>query len=189
MQREFRHYLMTNIQRVGHSPHEIECIAHLLVLRMVLICVAHAAQETWRARKMVSEDPANDLIADGIRSLPPAETGDDRRDLSDTFRTPRPALWEITTGLKEWPCAFRAGPVLPAGTELCAADSRSGDRSRVRNVKSGEQKRTQHYRLMVSRGDAPGLPPGKSPGGLRRLFRIPAGSNMNASSGNDLNIQ
>ena len=45
---------MTNIRRIAHTPAEAECIARLLLMQVILVCVAHAAQRSQTARGMAS---------------------------------------------------------------------------------------------------------------------------------------
>ena len=66
MPREFRHLVMTNIRRIAHSPREAQCIARLLLMQVILVCVAHAAQKTWMKGRTAGGDPGVDVMPEGI---------------------------------------------------------------------------------------------------------------------------
>jgi hypothetical protein len=61
MPREFRHLVMMNIRRVAHSPREAKNIARLLLMQVILVCVAHAAQNAWMKGRMAGGDPGVDV--------------------------------------------------------------------------------------------------------------------------------
>jgi hypothetical protein len=62
MPREFRHLVMTNIRRIAHPSREAQCIARLLLMQMILVCVAHAAQKAWMKRRTAGGDPDVDVM-------------------------------------------------------------------------------------------------------------------------------
>jgi hypothetical protein len=66
MQREFRQLVMTNIRRIAHSPAEAECIARLLLMQVILVCVAHAAQKAWMKGRTAGGDSGVDVVQEGI---------------------------------------------------------------------------------------------------------------------------
>jgi hypothetical protein len=116
MPREFRHLVMTNIRRIAHSPAEAECIARLLHMQVILVCVAQAALKTWIAKRKACGDPDVDVMPDGI---PEPATGDIslcEEDPADAPFIPLRTLWESFAGRGESQYAPPAGPVFPADT-------------------------------------------------------------------------
>jgi hypothetical protein len=75
MQREFRHLVMTNIRRIAHSPHEAQCIARLLLMQVILVCVAHAAQKTWMKGRTTGGDPGVDVMPEEMPVTATSEIG------------------------------------------------------------------------------------------------------------------
>ena len=65
---------MTNILRIAHPPREAECIAKLLLMQVILVCVVHATQKIWYAGRMACDDRPKEL-EEGA-SLPPADSAD-----------------------------------------------------------------------------------------------------------------
>jgi hypothetical protein len=72
MPREFRNLVMTNIRRIAHTPAEAECIARLLLMQVILVCVAHAAQKTWYAGRTAGGDTGGDMRPAGATTASPA---------------------------------------------------------------------------------------------------------------------
>src|SRR5208337_1141032 len=120
MPREFRHLMMTKIRRIIRSP-ESECIAGLLLMQVILVCVAHAAQKTWYTNKMACGDPEMDVTVPGgfSTSFTPG-TEDAGRILWQPRHRIR-ALWESIARFGEYFVTPLAGPVFPA-TPACAGD-------------------------------------------------------------------
>jgi len=116
MAREFKNLVMTNIRRIAHTPREAECIARFLIMQVILVCVAHAAQKTWYAGRMAGGDPEVDVmpadasttITVGIRAC-----NEDPEGIPDI---PRPALWEYISGPGQQLYSRPAGTVFPADT-------------------------------------------------------------------------
>jgi len=114
MPREFRHLVMTNIRLIAHSPAEAECIARLLLMQVILVCVAHAAQKTWYSDKLTNGDPEDVTVPGGLSA--PAPSGIDGQDSVDTPGSRFSALWEIITGFGDGLVNSPAGPVFPSDT-------------------------------------------------------------------------
>jgi hypothetical protein len=68
--REFKNLFMTSIGRIAHSPADAECMAGFLIMQVIIVGVADAAQKTWSAERMVHQDPAKDETP-GASSSPP----------------------------------------------------------------------------------------------------------------------
>jgi hypothetical protein len=109
MSRELSHLVMTNIRRIAHPPREAECIARLLLMQVILVCVVHAAQKTWYAGRTASDDRPEEL-EDGV-SLPPVP--------ADPPGIPLRVLWECIVGFGEPQQSPPAGTFLPVDTGLC----------------------------------------------------------------------
>jgi len=62
MPRDFSQLVMTNLRRIAHTPREAECIMGLLYMQVVLVCLAHAAQEARAATREAEQ------AAEGSRS-------------------------------------------------------------------------------------------------------------------------
>jgi hypothetical protein len=120
MPREFRHLVMTNIRRIAHTPAEAECIARLLLMQVILVCVAHAAHKTWYSDKLDNGDPDEEVtVPEGFPGSFPRGTDDDRQDSAGTPCCRFLALWEIITGSGDYFVTSLAGPVFPADTGPC----------------------------------------------------------------------
>ena len=98
MPREFRYLVMTNIRRIARSPKDAECMARFLLMQVILVCVAEAAQKTWFAQRPVPVDPGTDGIPDGSSTPSPASAGSEGPDFSERCGTPRRALWDFFCG-------------------------------------------------------------------------------------------
>ena len=113
MPREFRHLVMTNIRRIAHTPGEAECIARILLMQVILVCVAHAAQKAWMKRRTAGGDPGVDVMPED----PATKTSEIiafEEDPAAAPRVPLRTLWEsLPTGRKA-STASPAGPVFPA---------------------------------------------------------------------------
>jgi hypothetical protein len=53
---------MTTIRRIAHTPREAQCIARLLLMQVILVCVAHAAQRAWMKGRAAGGDAGADVI-------------------------------------------------------------------------------------------------------------------------------
>jgi hypothetical protein len=111
MPREFRHLVMTNIRRIAHTPGEAECIARLLLMQVILVCVAHAAQKTWTARRMSSGNPGVDVTPDGAEVPAFGEVDTFGQGPADAPEIPLRTLWEFITGMAKSCFSPPAGPV------------------------------------------------------------------------------
>ena len=114
MPREFRHLVMTNIRRFAQGPREAECIARLLLMQVILVCVAHAAQKTWNAGRTACKDSGMDATPANNSTIPGAGIRICGQDPADTSDIPCQALWERIAGF--------GGPLFspPAGTVFLA---------------------------------------------------------------------
>ncbi|MFA5269323.1 MAG: hypothetical protein WC379_15255 [Methanoregula sp.] len=114
MQREFRHLVMTKIRRIAHPPREAQCIARLLLMQVILVCVAHAAQKAWMKRRTADGNPGVDVMHEGIPATETSEIIAFEEDPAAAPRVPLRTLWEsLPTGRKA-STASPAGPVFPA---------------------------------------------------------------------------
>ncbi|MFA5268059.1 MAG: hypothetical protein WC379_08800 [Methanoregula sp.] len=119
MQREFRHLVMTKIRRIAHSPAEAECIARLLLMQVILVCVAHAARKTWMKGRKAGGDPGVDVMPEEIPATATSELGTCEEDPAAVSSIPFRTLWESVAGMGERPYAFPAGPVFLVNTGQC----------------------------------------------------------------------
>ncbi|MCK9580843.1 MAG: hypothetical protein M0Q92_10410 [Methanoregula sp.] len=119
MPREFRHLVMTNIRRIAHTPGEAECIARILLMQVILVCVAHAAQKTWIARRMSNGDPGVDTTPAGAESPAPGEFDTLEQGPADAPEILLRTLWECIAGMGKSCLSPTAGPVFPANTGTC----------------------------------------------------------------------
>ena len=94
MQREFRHLVMTNIRRIAHPPREAQCIARLLLMQVILVCVAHAAQKAWMKRRTAGEDPGVDVMQEENPAAVTSEIIAFEEDPAAAPRVPFRTLWE-----------------------------------------------------------------------------------------------
>jgi hypothetical protein len=119
MQRKFRHLVMTNIRRIAHSPHEAQCIARLLLMQVILVCVAHAAQKTWMKGRTAGGDPGVDVMPEEIPVTATSEIGICEEDPAAVSPIPLRTLWESFTGMGECQYSSPAGLVFPVDTGQC----------------------------------------------------------------------
>jgi hypothetical protein len=110
---------MTNMRRIAHSPREARCIAGLLLMQVILVCVAHAAQKTWMKRRKAGGDPGVDVMPEEIPATATWEIIVCEEDPAAVPRVPFRTLWESFIGKGERQYAFPAGPVLPVDTGQC----------------------------------------------------------------------
>jgi hypothetical protein len=99
MQREFRHLVMTKIRRIAHPPREAQCIARLLLMQVILVCVAHAAQKAWMKRRTAGGNPGVDVMPEE----PATKTSEIivfEEDPAAAPRVPLRTLWELITGMR-----------------------------------------------------------------------------------------
>jgi hypothetical protein len=101
MPRKFRHLVMTNIRRITHSPREAQCIARLLLMQVILVCVAHAAQKAWMKGRMASGDPGVDVMPEQIPATVTSEIIVFEEDPADAPVIPLRTLWDYFTTRKE----------------------------------------------------------------------------------------
>ena len=116
MPREFRNLVMRNIRRLAHSPAEAECFARILYMQVILVCVAHAAQKSWIARRLPVGSPDGDMTPDGAEAHAGADMDLFGEDTADNPVIPLRTLWELIAGKEEQHHAPPAGPVFPADT-------------------------------------------------------------------------
>ena len=115
MQRELTDFIKQNIWRLADSPQEMEHIARVIVLELVLVCVFQAARKAWRIRRTPGEVPEDD-DGDSLSPLPgpylagqhPAGPG--IRHLS--------ALWDRIAGNGGYSDPPGAGTVFPSDIRL-----------------------------------------------------------------------
>jgi len=106
MQREFSHLVMTKIRRITHTPREAQCIARLLFMQVILVCVAHAAQKALMKGRAAAGDPGGDMMHEGIPATEAGEIIAFEQDPADTPVVPLRTLWESFTGRREFPNGF-----------------------------------------------------------------------------------
>lgn len=119
MPREFSNLVMKNIRRLAHSPAEAECLARLLYMQVILVCVAHAAQKTWIARRMSNGGPDVDVNPEGAKVPGSGEIDTIGQDPADNPGIPLRTLWELIAGMGGQHHVPPAGPVFLADTGLC----------------------------------------------------------------------
>jgi hypothetical protein len=93
MPREFRHLVMTNIRRIAHSPREAKNIARLLLMQVILVCVAHAAQKAWMKRRTAGGDPGVDVMPEEMPATVTSEIFVFEEDPADAPLIPLRTLW------------------------------------------------------------------------------------------------
>lgn len=101
MQREFRYLVMTKIRRIAHPSREAQCIARLLLMQVILVCVAHAAQKAWMKGRTAGGNPGVDVMYEGIPATGASEIGICEVDPAAAPRVPLRTLWESFTGMGE----------------------------------------------------------------------------------------
>jgi hypothetical protein len=101
MQREFRHLVMTNIRRIAHPPREAQCIARLLLMQVILVCVAHAAQKAWMSGRTAGGDPGVDVMHEGIQATEADEIAAFEEEPAAAPRVPLRTLWESFADMRE----------------------------------------------------------------------------------------
>lgn len=94
MPREFRFPVMQAIRRIAHTPKDAECMARFLVMQMILVCAAHAAQKTWITGQAACTDPDHDAVPEELIASRPSGTMGEDQDCQDCPGIPRPALWD-----------------------------------------------------------------------------------------------
>jgi glyoxylate carboligase len=125
MQREFRHLVMTNIRRIAHSPGEGECIARLLHMQVILVCVANAALKMWISGRKARRDPGGNVMPQGIPEADASEMLACEEDPADTPVIPLRTLWECIADIGESLCSQLVGPDGPAVTGTAADSTRA----------------------------------------------------------------
>jgi hypothetical protein len=106
MPREFRHLVMTNIRRIAHSPREAQCIARVLLMQVILVCVAHAAQKTWMKGRMAGGDPGVNVMPGEIPATATREIKACEVDPAAVPVIPLRTLWECIAGTGGEPVCF-----------------------------------------------------------------------------------
>jgi hypothetical protein len=101
MPREFQHLVMTKIRRIACPPREAECIARVLLMQVILVCVVHAAQKTWYAGRAACDKRPEELVPGGSLTLSAAGTPACELDPADSPGIPLRVLWECVTGSGE----------------------------------------------------------------------------------------
>lgn len=119
MPREFRHLVMTKHRRIAHPPREAQCIARLLLMQVIFVCVAHAAQRAWMKQRAAGGDPGVDVMHEGIPATEASEIIAFEEDPADAPVIPLRTLWESFTDMDEsrfgYPCrSFVPGRLRPA---------------------------------------------------------------------------
>jgi len=94
MPREFRHLVMTNIRRIAHSPREAKNIARLLLMQVILVCVAHAAQKVWMKGRTAGENPGVDVMPEKVPATATSEIIAFEEDPADAPIIPFRTLWD-----------------------------------------------------------------------------------------------
>jgi len=94
MPREFRHLVMTNIRRIAHSPREVKNIARLLLMQVIFVCVAHAAQKAWMKGRKASGDPSVDVMPEEMPATAISEIIAFEEDPADAPIIPFRTLWD-----------------------------------------------------------------------------------------------
>jgi hypothetical protein len=113
MRREFRHLVMTNIRWIAHSPAEAQCIARLLLMLVILVCVAHAAQKAWMKRRTAGGDPGVDVMP---KENPATETSEIiafEEGPAAAPRVPLRTLWESFADREESQYGFPGRSCFP----------------------------------------------------------------------------
>jgi hypothetical protein len=113
MPREFRHLAMTTIRRIAHTPREAQCIARLLLMQVILVCVAHAAQKAWMKGRAAAGDPGVDVMHEGIPATEAGEIIAFEEDPPDAPVVPLRSLWESFTGRGECQYGFPGRSCFP----------------------------------------------------------------------------
>jgi hypothetical protein len=106
---------MTKIRRIAHPPREAQCIARLLLMQVILVCVAHAAQKAWMKRRTAGGDPGVDVMPEEPATKT-SDIGICEEDPAAVPRVPLRTLWECIAGIRESQYAIPAGPVFPVDT-------------------------------------------------------------------------
>lgn len=94
MQREFKNLVMTKLRRIAHPSREAQCIARLLLMQVILVCVAHAAQRAWMKRRAAGGDPGVDVMQEGTPATEAGEIIAFEEDPADAPVIPLSTLWE-----------------------------------------------------------------------------------------------
>lgn len=109
---------MTNIRRIAHPPREARCIARLLLMQVILVCVAHAAQKAWMKRRTAGGNPGVDVMPEKQATVT-SDIGICEEDPAAAPRVPLRTLWELITGMGASLYACPAGPVFPVDSGQC----------------------------------------------------------------------
>jgi hypothetical protein len=113
MPREFRHLVMTNIRRIAHSPREARCIARLLLMQVILVCVAHAAQKAWMKGRTAVGYPGVDVMPEEIPETVTSEIIAFEEDPADAPVIPLRTLWDCIAGMGELQYSFPGRSCFP----------------------------------------------------------------------------
>jgi hypothetical protein len=113
MPRKFRHLVMTKIRRIAHPPREAQCIARLLLMQVILVCVAHAAQKAWMKRRTAGGNPGVDVMPEEIPATKTSEIIAFEEDPAAAPRVPLRTLWESFTDREESQYGFPGRSCFP----------------------------------------------------------------------------
>lgn len=113
MQREFRTLVMTNIRRIAHSPGEAKCIARLLLMQVILVCVAHAAQKAWMKGRTAGGNPGVDVMPEEIPATVTSEIIAFEEDPAAAPVIPLRTLWDCIAGRVERQYGFPSRSCFP----------------------------------------------------------------------------
>jgi hypothetical protein len=113
MPREFSHLVMTNIRRIAHSPREAQCIARVLLMQVILVCVAHAAQKTWMNGRSAGGDPGINAMPEEMPATATSEIIAFEEDPADTPVIPLRTLWDCIADREESQYGFPGRSCFP----------------------------------------------------------------------------
>jgi hypothetical protein len=104
---------MTKIRRIAHPPAEAQCIARLLLMQVILVCVAHAAQNAWMKRRTAVGDPGVDVMPEENPATVTSEIIAFEEDPAAVPRVPLRTLWESFAGIRESQYGFPGRSCFP----------------------------------------------------------------------------
>lgn len=113
MQREFRHLVMTKIRRIAHPPREAQCITRLLLMQVILVCVAHAAQKAWMKRRTAGGDPGVDVMQEETPATVTRDIIAFEEDPATAPCVPLHTLWESFADMRESQYGFPGRSCFP----------------------------------------------------------------------------
>jgi len=128
MPRKFRHLVMTNLRRIAHPPREAQCIARLLLMQVILVCVAHAAQKAWMKGRTAGGDPGVDVMPEEKPATETSEIIAFEEDPADTPVIPLRTLWDYFAGRGGKPVRPPRSVLFSRQTPASVADPRADRR-------------------------------------------------------------